>query len=328
MSVIFTRAPLRLSLGGGGTDLPSYYKEYGGFLIAAAINKYVYMLTHTAFQKRYRLKYSQFEEIDDVEDIKHPLLREALKRYWRGNPLEIASVADIPAGTGMGSSGAFTVCLLKALALGQRKTITTRDLAECACDIEINVLNEPSGKQDQYVAAYGGICSYTFEPNGNVKVEPLNISEETMNDIADRMLLFYTGSTRKAGSILADQDQKTRSNDKKMVENLHRTKGIGIESKSLLEEGELKQLAVLMDEHWQNKRKRSDGMSSDRVDELYDVAKKSGAVGGKLVGAGGAGFLLVYSEDPRRTRSAMKDLKAPEVRFDIDYQGCIGTEYH
>ena len=202
MSVIFARAPLRISLGGGGTDLPSYYRQRGGFLIAGAIDKYIYMLTHTVFQKRFRLKYSEFEEVDHPSEIRHPIFRETLLRHWEGSPLEIASVADIPAGTGLGSSGSFTVCLLKALALGGRMASTPGGIAEAACHIEIDVLGEPSGKQDQYVAAHGGICAYTFNPDDSVTVEPLRISAETIAAMSDGFLLFFTGETRKATDIL------------------------------------------------------------------------------------------------------------------------------
>ena len=167
MSVIFSRAPLRISLGGGGTDLPSYYREHGGFLVAGAIDKYIYMLMHTVFQRRYKMKYSETEDVDDVAAIRHPILRETLRRHWRGNPLEIASVADVPAGTGMGSSGAFTVALLKGLAHARRTSITQGALAEDACEIEIELLKEPCGKQDPYVAAHGGICAYTFNTRRN-----------------------------------------------------------------------------------------------------------------------------------------------------------------
>jgi D-glycero-alpha-D-manno-heptose-7-phosphate kinase len=327
MSVIFTRAPLRISLGGGGTDLPSYYREHGGFLIAGAIDKYIYMLTHTVFQRRFRLKYSEFEEVDTPQEIRHPILRETLCRHWEGSPLEIASVADIPAGTGLGSSGSFTVCLLKALSLGGRMSSTPGAIAEAACHIEIDVLGEPSGKQDQYVAAHGGICSYTFHQDDTVTVEPLRLSSETLQEMSDGMLLFFTGETRKATDILADQDKRTRDLDDAMVANLHRTKDIGLESRALLESGDLMAYGALMHEHWLNKRGRSKGMSTDRVDELYEVARGAGAVGGKLVGAGGGGFLLVYTPAPGPLREAMAATGAPEVRFGFDFHGCIGQEY-
>jgi D-glycero-alpha-D-manno-heptose-7-phosphate kinase len=327
VSVIFTRAPLRISLGGGGTDLPSYYRAYGGFLVAGAIDKYVYMLTHTVFQRRFRLKYSEFEEVDRPEEIRHPILREALCRHWQGSPLEIASVADIPAGTGLGSSGSFTVCLLKALSLGGRRSSTPQAIAEAACHIEIDVLGEPSGKQDQYVAAHGGICAYTFHQDDSVTVEPLRLSAETLQGMSDGFLLFYTGETRKATDILQDQDRRTRELDAQMVANLDRTKEIGLESRALLESGDLAAYGLLMHEHWLNKRGRSAGMSTGRVDELYQVARGCGAVGGKLVGAGGGGFLLVYTPEPGRVREGMARAGAPEVRFGFDFHGCFGQEY-
>ena len=326
MSVIFTRAPLRISLGGGGTDIPSYYRERGGFLVAGAIDKYVYMLTHTVFQQRYRLKYSEFEEVDDPADIRHPILREALCLHWQGAPLEIASVADIPAGTGLGSSGAYTVCLLKALAVAGRMPTTPGDLAESACHIEIDVLGEPSGKQDQYAAAHGGICAYTFHEDNSVTVEPLRLADETLQRMEDGFLLFFTGETRKATSILADQDAKTREMDAGMLANLDRTKEIGHESRVLLEAGDLVRYAELMHEHWINKKARSAGMSTGRTDDLYEIARSNGAIGGKLVGAGGGGFLLVYAEDVDRLRRAMEHAGAPEVRFRFDFYGAFGTE--
>jgi D-glycero-alpha-D-manno-heptose-7-phosphate kinase len=327
MSVIFTRAPLRVSLGGGGTDLPSYYRERGGFLIAGAIDKYIYMLTHTVFQQRFRLKYSEFEEVDRPEEIRHPILRETLCRHWSGSPLEIASVADIPAGTGLGSSGAFTVCLLKALHLGGRMSSAPAAIAEEACHIEIDVLGEPSGKQDQYVAAHGGICAYTFNPDDTVDVEPLRLSAQTLEGMSDGFLLFFTGETRKATDILQDQDKRTRALDAEMVANLDRTKAIGLESRALLECGDLTAYGDLMHEHWLNKRARSAGMSTGRVDELYELARENGAVGGKLVGAGGGGFLLVYTPQPARLREAMYAAGADEVRFGFDFHGVFGQEY-
>ncbi len=326
MSVIFTRAPLRISLGGGGTDIPSYYRERGGFLVAGAIDKYVYMLTHTVFQNRFRLKYSEFEEVDNPADIRHPILREVLQLHWRGAPLEIASVADIPAGTGLGSSGSYTVCLLKALAVAGRMATTPGGLAEAACHIEIDVLGEPSGKQDQYAAAHGGICAYTFNEDDSVTVEPLDLPDETLQKMEDGFLLFYTGETRKATTILADQDAKTREMDAAMLANLDRTKEIGYESRTLLEQGDLIRYAELMHEHWLNKKARSAGMSTARADDLYEIARANGAIGGKLVGAGGGGFLLLYSEDVDHLRRAMDDASAPEVRFRFDFHGAFGTE--
>jgi D-glycero-alpha-D-manno-heptose-7-phosphate kinase len=326
VSVIFSRAPLRISLGGGGTDLPSYYGEHGGYLISGSIDKYVYMLTHTVFQKRYRLKYSEMEEVDDPALIKHPIFRETIRRHWDGNPLEIAVVADVPAGTGMGSSGAFTVCLIKALSLAKRRSITAGDLAEAACEIELDILEEPVGKQDQYVSAHGGICAYTFGTDGTVTVDPLDLDDATQRKLRNNLLLFYTGEARSASAILADQVKRTTDSDQDMVENLHRTKEMGHRSRTLLESGDLESYAELMHEHWENKRQRSPGMTGERIDTLYTLARRSGCLGGKLVGAGGGGFLLVYAQRPEDTRQAMAAAGASELPFDFEFRGAIGSE--
>jgi D-glycero-alpha-D-manno-heptose-7-phosphate kinase len=327
MSVIFSRAPLRISLGGGGTDLPSYYRDHGGFLVAGAIDKYVYMLMHTSFQRRYRMKYSETEDVAGVEEIRHPILRETLLRHWRGSPLEIASVADVPAGTGMGSSGAYTVALLKGLAHARRTSIAQGALAEAASEIEIDILREPCGKQDPYVAAHGGICCYTFAADGTVAVAPLELSDQTLRRLRDQMLLFYTGEARDASVVLSDQDDRTRTGDAEMLENLHRTKELGMRSRDLLVAGDLDAYAALMHEHWLNKRRRSPGMASDRIDDLYTLARRSGVVGGKLVGAGGGGFLLVYARNPSDTRQAMAAAGATELPFDFEFVGAYSSEY-
>ena len=327
MAVIFARAPLRVPLGGGGTDLPSYYEQHEGFIVSGAIDKYVYMLVHTVFQHRYRMKYSQIEEVDRIEEINHPILREALLRHWRGDPLEIASVADVPAGTGMGSSGAFSVCLIKALAHARSTSITPSSLAEAACEIEIDILKEPVGKQDQYVAAHGGICAYTFHHDGSVSVEPLELKAETLRRLRDQLLLFYTGQTRSASAILSDQDSRSRNQDPQVIENLHRTKTMGYEGRSFLEQGDLDGYAALMHEHWMNKRQRSSGITGGRVDRLYQTARSAGVIGGKLIGAGGGGFLLVYSRAPEETRAAMAAENAVELSFDFEFGGAVANEF-
>jgi len=327
MSVIFSRAPLRISLGGGGTDLPSYYSRHEGFLVSAAIDKYAYMLTHTTFQRRYRMKYAELEEVEEVSQIRHPILRESLLRHWCGKPLEIASVADVPAGTGMGSSGAYTVCLLKGLARARCTAITPGELAESACAIEMDVLGEPVGKQDPYVAAHGGICSYTFHRDGSVEVEPLELAHTTLRRMRDQLLLFYTGEARAASRMLADQDARSRAGEKPMLENLHRTKELGLRSRELLRAGRLEEYAELMHEHWEHKRRRSPGMTDERIDGLYALARRNGVLGGKLVGAGGGGFLLVYTSRPEDTRRAMAAMNAPELAFDFDFSGAYASEY-
>ena len=326
MSMIYSRAPLRISLGGGGTDLPSYYREHGGFLVAGAIDKYVYMLTHTVFQRRYRMKYAQMEEVDSPAEIRHPIMREALMRHWRGSPLEIAIVADVPAGTGMGSSGSFAVALLKGLAHARRTSTTPAALAEAACEIEIDVLGEPVGKQDPYVAAHGGICSYTFNRDGSVEVVPLELDPTALRLLRERLLLFYTGESRSASTVLTDQDERTKAGDAEMLENLAKTKELGLRSRDLLLSNDLDSYAELMHEHWLNKRARSSGMATARIDDLYTLARRSGAIGGKLVGAGGGGFLLVYTRNPSDTRQAMGAAGAQELVFDFEFQGAYSSE--
>ncbi len=327
MSVIFSRAPLRISLGGGGTDLPSYYGLHGGFFVSGAIDKYVYMLTHTVFQRRYRMKYSELEEVDRIEDIRHPILREGLLRHWCGNPLEIASLADVPAGTGMGSSGSYTVCLLKSLIRARHTSISPIELAEAACEIEMNVLGEPVGKQDPYVAAHGGICAYTIHRKGEVEVQPLELDAAVLRKLRDQLLLFYTGEARSASRILADQDRRSKAGDEQMIENLHRTKELGRQIHGLLAKGDLEGYAELMHEHWLHKRKRSPGMANEHIDRLYELARNSGVVGGKLVGAGGGGFLLLYARRPEDTRRAMASAGAFELAFDFEFGGAYVSEY-
>jgi D-glycero-alpha-D-manno-heptose-7-phosphate kinase len=327
MSVIFTQAPLRISLGGGGTDLPSYYADRGGFVVAGAIDKYVYMLIHTVFQRRYLMKYSETEDVEKISEIRHPILRETLARHWRGSPLEIASVADVPSRTGMGSSGAFTVALLKGLAHARRTSITPGVLAESAAEIEIDVLGEPCGKQDPYVAAHGGVCAYTFSPDGTVGVEPLELAPETLRALREQLLLFYTGEARDASLVLSDQDQRTKAGDDEMLENMDRTKLMGKRARDLLVEGDLFAYGELMHEHWLNKRLRSPGMATERIDQLYTLARRSGVVGGKLVGAGGGGFLLVHARHPADTRQAMAAAGAVELPFDFEFSGARSREY-
>jgi D-glycero-alpha-D-manno-heptose-7-phosphate kinase len=326
VSVVFSRAPLRISLGGGGTDLPSYYREHGGFLVSGAIDKYAYMLTHTSFQRRYRLKYAELEEVEEVSQIRHPILRETLLRHWCGSPLEIASVADVPAGTGMGSSGAYTVCLLKGLARARRTSVTPAELAEAACEIEIDVLGEPVGKQDPYVAAHGGICAYSFNPDGSVDVESLEIDPIALRRMRDQLLLFYTGEARAAKRVLSDQDTRSKAGESEMLDNLHHTKELGLQSRELLRGGRLEEYAELMHEHWEHKRRRSPGMSDERIDGLYALARRNGVIGGKLVGAGGGGFLLLYTSRPEDTRHAMAAMNAPELAFDFEFTGAYASE--
>jgi D-glycero-alpha-D-manno-heptose-7-phosphate kinase len=320
--MIITRTPMRISLGGGGTDLASYYREHSGFVLAAAIDKYVYITLHRRFVNKYLLKYSKLEEVDTVDQIQHPLIREAIRLVGMERPYrEVTSMADIPGGTGLGSSGSFTVGLLKALHVLKNNIMHPSELAEQACHIEIDILKEPIGKQDQYIAAFGGITCFRYLNNGHVEVRPLAISDETLYNLEDNLLLFFTGYTRSAGEILKDQDQKSRSNDREMINNLHFIKEIGRESQSALEKGDLGKFAELMNLHWEHKKKRSASISNDRINELYELGRKNGALGGKLIGAGGGGFLLFYAEHSVPLRHAMRQAGLEEVRFRFDFEG-------
>ena len=319
--MIITRSPLRVSLGGGGTDLPSYYEEHGGFLVAAAIDKYVYINVHRRFVEGYLLKYSHLEEAATIDEIKHPIIRECLRYVGLPKNVEITSMADIPAGTGLGSSGSFTTALLKALHCYRKGLIDPQRLAEEACHIEIDVLGEPIGKQDQFIAAYGGITCFEFKGGEPVRAHPLKISDETLFNLEDNLLLFFTGYSRSASGILREQDDKSKRHDSAMIDNLHFVKELGLRSRDALEAGDLLEFGRLMNVHWEHKKKRSGNMSNGDIDGWYDTAMKNGAVGGKLIGAGGGGFLMFYAEDKVRLRHTMLGLNLREVRFRFDYEG-------
>lgn len=320
--MIITRSPLRISLGGGGTDLPSYYREHSGFLIAAAIDKYVYITLHQTFVPELIIKYSKLERVLTVDEVEHPIIREALRMVGIEAPsLEITSMADIPAGTGLGSSGSFTTALLKAFHAHKKNLVHPAELAEQACQIELEKLGEPIGKQDQYIAAYGGITCFKFMPGGQVEAWPLKISQETLYDLEDNLLLFFTGYARSASKILQEQDDKSKQADKAMIENLHFVKELGLQSQAALESDNLPEFARLMDIHWQRKKERSRSMSNQDINEWYDCAMANGALGGKLIGAGGGGFLMFYAKDKARLRHAMREKGLTEVRFRFDFEG-------
>lgn len=321
--MIIARSPLRISLGGGGTDLPSYYREHGGFVIAAAINRYVYLTLHETFVEYLIVKYSEMEKVGTVDEVKHPLVREALKLTNTTGPgLEIASMSDIPAGSGLGSSGSFTTALLYALHVHKRESISKRTLAEMACHIEIDLLGEPIGKQDQFIASYGGITCFDFERDDRVGITPLRLEPTALHNLEDNLMLFFTKYTRNASEILKDQDVRSRQGDQSMIENLHVVKQLGYESKEALESGDLRGFAGIMHAHWEHKKKRTSGMSNSQIDQYYELARNNGALGGKLIGAGGGGFLMFYTEDKTRLRGAMHNAGLREVRFRFDFDGC------
>ena len=320
--MIISRSPLRITLGGGGTDLPSYYERFGGFLIAAAIDKYVYITLHENFTPDLMVKYSRLERVAEAAKVEHPIIREAFAMLsMDGRGLEVSSMADIPAGTGLGSSGSFTVALLKALHSHKKNLVHPAELAAQACEIEIDHLKEPIGKQDQYIAAFGGITCFNFLSDGRVEAWPLKISEETRANLEDNLLLFFTGYSRSASAILKEQDQKSKQSDQAMIDNLHFVKDLGLKSQRALEAGNLGEFARLMDAHWQHKKQRSGGMSNPKINEWYDLAMANGALGGKLIGAGGGGFLIFYAGDKARLRHSLRQAGLKEVRFRFDFEG-------
>jgi len=320
--LIIARSPLRITLGGGGTDLPSYYREHEGFLVSAAIDKYVYVTVMRPFTEGIYLKYSQLEHTGKINDVKHPIIREALQMLGFKTPqVEITTLADIPSGTGLGSSGSFTTALLKALYTHRKRHLHQEELAELACHIEIDRLGEPIGKQDQYIAAMGGITCFEFHKTDKVTATPLNISMDTMFDLEDNLLLFFTGFSRSASGILKDQKDKSQQNDADMLNNLNYVKDLGYRSKEALIEGKTQLFGELMHEHWEHKKRRSGGMSNPKIDEWYSLGMKNGAIGGKLVGAGGGGFLMFMAHDRNKLRHAMTHAGLEEVRFKFDFEG-------
>jgi D-glycero-alpha-D-manno-heptose-7-phosphate kinase len=319
--VIITRTPLRISLGGGGTDLPSYYSRRGGIVISAAINRYIYVGINRTFTDDYLIKYAEMERRSSVDDIAHPIIREALRAHPIGPALELVSLADIPAGTGLGSSGSFTVGLLRAIYAFNREHVTAHHLAEEACEIEITKLGRSVGKQDQYIAAYGGLSCFEFDTDGRVTVSPLRISAAVLHDLEERLLLFFTGYSRDAEDQLRQQRDRSANGDETMLANLDAVAALGHRVRGTLEGGDTHGFARLLNEHWQGKRRRSSGMSTEAIDRWYDVGMANGALGGKLVGAGGGGFLLFYAEDTQSLRAAMEREGLGEVHFSFDLDG-------
>ncbi len=274
--MIISQAPLRVSLGGGGTDLPFYYKKYGGFVIAAAVRKYVYITVSNHFEKVIKLNYSKTEICHSVNEIQHPIIKQALKFLKIKNQIEIGSIADLPAKSGLGSSGSFTVALLHALYAHLGKDISRKKIADLACDIEMDFLKEPVGKQDQYIAAVGGFSCIKINRNGNVSVEPLKIAQESIHDLEHNISYFYTGVVRSASNVLKDQKNTSKKNNQ-TFDSLTRIKKIGYQIKKCLEQDNLDEFGRLMDEHWKEKKKTSKKISKNLFDQYYDIAKQNGA---------------------------------------------------
>lgn len=320
--MIVSRAPVRLSMGGGGTDLPSYYTKFGGFLMAVSINKYVHILVNKRFQDDIRLSYSETEIVKNVKDIKHNIFRESLKFTGIESQLELVSVADVPSKCGLGTSSTFTVALLNGLFAYKRDYKPIGQIAEAACHLEIDILKEPIGKQDQYASAFGGLNAYYFEKDGSVKVEPVNIKQENLIELQNNILLFYLNKERSAGDILADQNKKSIQNDEATFERLHKIKQIGLHTKSVLESGNINEFGEILNEHWQTKKGLSQKISDDYVDEIYDTALKNGAIGGKVVGAGGGGFIMFYCPyEKSKLIQSLKKFNIYPMWFAFEFEG-------
>lgn len=321
--MIITRTPLRISVGGGGTDLPSYYGRFGGFVISAAIDKHVYITVNKTFKPGYLLKYARTEHTQNLDEIEHDILREALRLMEIEPAVETVSIADVPAGTGLGSSGSFTVGLLHALHAFKRRPVATEELARLANHLEMEILGEPCGKQDHYIAAYGGLTCQEYHADGGVTITPLNVSEATVRDLSENLMLFFTGYERAAAEILVDQKTRSEKGDADMLENLHFIKDLGYRIKERLEAGDTTGFAQLMNEHWEHKKARAADITNERVNALHDIACLNGALGGKLVGAGSGGFLLFYTLDRPSLRAAMAAEGLQEMDFAFDFDGSI-----
>ena len=320
--MIVSRTPLRLPLGGGGTDLPSYYSKFGGSLLSVAINKYVYVIVNKGFDKGIKAVYRKVETASSPDGIEHPIVREALKLNGIQNSIEIFTMADAPGNTGLGSSSAYCVGLLNCLYAYKRKYISPQVLAEQACEIELDILKEPIGKQDQYMAAFGGLTRLDIDRKGKVEVSSPALSESAYERLENNLLMFYTGFQRSASDVLRDQNESTKKDEQAVVGNLHKIKDIGAKIISSLEEGDVDAIGPLFHQHWMAKRKLSGKISNPAIDGLYETGMRNGATGGKLIGAGGGGFIVFYCPGEKsKLRQAMKAANAPEFAFKFDFEG-------
>lgn len=323
--MIISRSPVRITLGGGGTDLPSYYEKYGGALIAATIDKYTFVTAHTRFDDDIKLNYSKTEIVKNVEQIKHNIFREGLKLLNIKNGIELSSLSDMPSSSGLGTSGSFTIALLNALHTYKKDFVSQKELAEEACHIEMDILKEPIGKQDQYIASFGGITYFEFDKKGNVKVKPLQISEEAVDELQSNIILFYTGIQRSASKILKEQDNKSKNNEDEVLETLHEIKKIGKKTKKSFEENDIDKLGEYLDQHWNIKKSLSRNISNPFIDKCYKKAKKNGALGGKIMGAGGGGFFMFYHNGNFSEKISfikeMNKIGLKKMRYNFDFEG-------
>ena len=321
--MIVSRAPVRFSLGGGGSDLPSYAAKHGGYLVAAAIDRYVFVAANRRFYDSIRLAYSKTETVDAVDQIEHRIFRETLRLSGVTRGIELVTVADVPSNSGLGSSSAFTVALLNALHAYQRRSVSSEQLAREACHIEIDVLGEPIGKQDQYISAYGGLTGFTFHPDGAVDVERLPVAPEIVDALEHNLTIFYSGVERAASTVLTAQAAQIEGDVDRAVERMHRIKALGHETRDLLLKGDLDRYGEVLHEHWTNKRRLASNMTDATIDEHYEAARKAGAIGGKLMGAGGGGFFMFYTRpgDKLRVWNTMTQRGLLPLRFRFDQDG-------
>jgi D-glycero-alpha-D-manno-heptose-7-phosphate kinase len=311
-----------LTLGGGGTDMPSYYSKYGGFVVTSAIDKYIYLVVKRRFEEEIRLSYSITEIVNSLDDLKHDVVREGLRLLELKSHLEIVSIADMPAETGLGSSGSFTVSLLHALHAFKDESPSRHKLAKEACFLEIKILKEPSGVQDPYIASFGGYICLDITREGKVDVSTLKIPDDVIHELQSRLLFFYTRLKRSSTVVLQDQKNSIEDNMSLALESMHRIKETGYKVKQALEQGNLSEFGRLQHEHWLAKKATSSQISSSTIDRYYEIGIKSGALGGKLVGAGGGGFLMFYCENGKDTlRKTMAKEGLREVRFGFEPEG-------
>jgi D-glycero-alpha-D-manno-heptose-7-phosphate kinase len=329
--MIVSRAPVRFSLGGGGTDLPSYSREHGGYVVAAAVDKFVFVCAARRFQDTIRLAYSESETVDSVAQLKHPIFREALQMTGIKSGVELHSLADVPANTGLGSSSSFTVALLNGLHAFKREFVPVEQLAREACELEIDRLKEPIGKQDQYIAAYGGVSAMTFLPDGSVEVERLPLRDEVIDELESNLIIYYSGVERRASSVLKEQAKTITDNKDDAVQRMHRIKALGHDTRRILLSGQVDTYGEMLHEHWTNKRKLAANMADSTIDEHYEAARKAGAIGGKLMGAGGGGFFMFYvrAAERRRVQEVLGARGLRPMRFRFDFDGArIMANFH
>ncbi len=320
--MILTRAPFRITLGGGGTDLPAYYSKHGGFVVSAGIDKYMFLnLNRPVIDDLVRLKYSQSEMVPHINDLKHEGARETLRFMGVERGVEISSMADASAGTGLATSSAYTVALLKALHTMKREYVSLKDLAEEACKIELDIMKLPAGKQDQYMAAFGGLNVLDIDKDGKVSVRRVKADDETIETLNRNMMVFFTNTTRSSGDVIHDQSSAIKEERKDVVESMHVIKELGYKILEAIESGNLSEVGKMFDRHWQHKKNTSTKISNPALDKIYEVARENGAIGGKVSGAGGGGFFTFYTEDHKKLREAMKSLGLREMKYRFDFEG-------